>query len=235
MGSFREILPGSHSSVGRTPQMVNLPTAASLPAAGLQGNLCPGNRGRNWQATEDWEQQEGIWGKEEQQMGGGRNHSSGEGWAEGQWKKSSWENSGAGKSWGLRTRTSACICLWYWRVRLNIEYILIFKWRCHLGTLHPQKSWDLFMTGQLLTLPSVPPIGKRAGRSLASKSKGLFKSVLLWWTHNDKRKLIYLKHSSHLMWDVCYSDTIITVLHEQQSLTQVSPEQLTLVTQHIAV
>lgn len=223
MGSFREIPPGSHPSVGRAPQTVNLLMADSLPAAGLQGNVCPGNRGRNWQAEEDWEQQEGIWGKGEQQMGGSRGSQRqrrlsweaveeiflGEEWS---WKELGFKNMNIGMH---------LFVVLTGQIKL-IKYILIFKWRGRLRTVHPQKSWCLLMAGLLWTLPSVPPIGKTPGRNQPSKSKGLSRSVLLQWIHSDKRELIYLKNSHRLMWGVCCNDTIIPVVHKQQSLIPVS-------------
>lgn len=143
MGSFREISPGSHPCVDRTPQAIYLSMDDSLPAAGLQGNLGPGDRERrignskqtfNVGKNSKWE--------------GVEDHSSGEGWTEWQWKWPSWEKCGAEKSWGLRTRISACICLQYWRSRLKIKYIFISKWRGHLRTTHTQETWDLFFLWQ---------------------------------------------------------------------------------------
>lgn len=82
----------------RALQAVNLHMADSMPAAGLQGILVQGTE-------KGTGKQKGI-GSNRQAFRTG-DQSIREGWDEWQWKGSSWEKCGVGKSWGLRTRTSA--------------------------------------------------------------------------------------------------------------------------------
>lgn len=135
---FRAILPGSHLSAVKTSQVINHSMAILCQQLNYMGICVQGTEKGTAKQRKIGTNRKAFGARENSRQEGTEDHSSEEGWAEKQWNRSSWQKHGAGKSWGSRTRTSACICLWYWTSaciclwcwsgRLKIKYILIFKW-----------------------------------------------------------------------------------------------------------